>query len=662
MHVVPYRGANFVSGEARAVAAGQTSSLGRGQRYRDHYAGRVDHNRPPSINLASLQQNFNSLWDRTKKKVNKAYNVVYGAEDSPSYRVQEVDEGEMGTLELSLRYPTGVHIGVEPDAPYNDRLVEDEHDEDNDDVWTLLSMMHAMVVVIIVIVIDTAQIFLRYSEGLNAVTPAHVEGFFIMLYIVSIAWILVVVVLKKPLPSSDDEERIDAQAGSRYLYVGLLFFGIGGCLWMIMRTASYIELSGGKCGSQGIFACGSILCVTFTMLQIYYFWRFSKYCLVRWKPVAKLAVMHLMATNAALCVRTLIEETWEDFLLDYLKSVSKKDAGYTGKLGHLVMEPTTLDVGYGSMIDPAAFMYNATPNGSYPGDGYDPCYVGKTAKGLSGAVYKASVFLYSFVIEYAIIAGAMAYIMWQNIGRRVHHPHKANSTRSMSFSFECGLLLGVLCTMCGVIILILNIIYLSDYEKREASFTSYRGYRVFLNIVCIAACIGSFIGIHKGGWVPDHHSGPAHRVDAALLLICVSGGFLQSTYTFVAAVSTLGQTHSGLVFFDDFSHIVQTVLQCVLILDAMSRKPPADFRNTRTKQLIMFLLVCNITWWLISTYELKGGYDLYALENGYYGATTWYVIVHLAAPLEILFRFHSTACFFEIWNLPGADGNGNGHH
>ena len=56
---------------------------------------------------------------------------------------------------------------------------------------------------------------------------------------------------------------------------------------MIMRTASYIEMSGKNCGSQGVFACGSILCVAFTMLQIYYFWRFSKYCLVRWKPAAK---------------------------------------------------------------------------------------------------------------------------------------------------------------------------------------------------------------------------------------------------------------------------------------------------------------------------------------------------------------------------------------
>ncbi|XP_022104582.1 otopetrin-2-like [Acanthaster planci] len=656
MHVVPYRGANFGVGGAHP---GQASSLGRGQRYRQDY-NRVDHNRPPSLNLASLQKNFSALWDRTKRKVEKAYNIVYAPEPPEDYRVQEADETEMGTLELSLRYPTGVHIGVEPDThQYNERLMEDDHDDDTDDVWTLLSMMHAMMVVTIVIVLDTAQIFLRYSDGQNAVTPAHVEGFFIMLYLIAIAWILVVVVLKRPLPSSDDEERTDAEAGSRYLYVGLLFFGTGSCLWMIMRTATYIELSGKNCGNQGVFACGNILCVAFTMLQIYYFWRFSKYCLVRWKPVAKLAVMHLMATNAALCVRTLVEETWEDFLLDYLKSsMTKGDGGYTGKLGHLVSDSSAM--GHGNLYS-KGYSYNGTFNntGGYP---IDPCYIGKTAEGLSGAVYKASVFLYSFTIEYTIIAGAMAYIMWQNIGRKVHHPHKEPSNRQFNFSFECGLLVGVLCTMCGVIILILNIIYLGDYEKRDQSFMSYRGYRVFLNIVCIVACVGAFIGIHKGGWQQDHHSGPAHRVDAALLLICVSGSLLQSTYTFVAAVSSLSQIHSGLVFFDDFTHIIQTVLQCVLILDAMHRKPPADFRHTRTKQLLMFLLVSNITWWLISTYELKGGYDLYALENGYYGATSWYVIVHLAAPLEILFRFHSTACFFEVWNLPGVEANGGHHH
>ena len=36
-----------------------------------------------------------------------------------------------------------------------------------------------------------------------------------------------------------------------------------------------------------------------------------------------------------------------------------------------------------------------------------------------------------------------------------------------------------------------------------------------------------------------------------------------------------------------------------------------------------------LTWWLLSTYELKGGYDIFPLENNYFGKTAWYVIVHL---------------------------------
>ncbi len=295
--------------------------------------------------------------------------------------------------------------------------------------------------------------------------------------------------------------------------------------------------------------------------------------------------------------------------------------------------------------------YNNSYNGS---GGYDQC---DPKAGLGAAVYKASVFLYSFTIEYSIIAGAMFYIMWKNIGRRTR-PSKTRVDHEYSFSFECGLLLGIMCTMCAAIILILNIIYLGKPEKAQQSFSSYHGFRIFLNIICITACIMAFVGIHRGGWVPDHSAGPAHIIDTFLLLLCVSGSFLQGFYTLVASAASIGaERFAGLILFDEFTHMAQTILQCVLILDAMHRKPPEDFRETRTKQVLMFILVTNITWWLLSTYELKGGYDIFPLENNYYGATAWYVIVHLAAPFDILFRFHSTACFFEIWSFGSVSQN-----
>ena len=74
-----------------------------------------------------------------------------------------------------------------------------------------------MVVVSLVIVLDTAQIFLKYSYGLNAVTSAHVEGFFIFLYLVAIVWMVVVIILKRPLPAEQDEEHIDETASNKYL-------------------------------------------------------------------------------------------------------------------------------------------------------------------------------------------------------------------------------------------------------------------------------------------------------------------------------------------------------------------------------------------------------------------------------------------------------------
>eukprot|EP00057_Strongylocentrotus_purpuratus_P010006 XP_011664480.1 PREDICTED: uncharacterized protein LOC579173 isoform X3 [Strongylocentrotus purpuratus] len=655
------------------------------------------------------------------------------------------DQQNMGTLELSLRYPTGVHVGMEPECNNFHGLDDHDDHEPDEDLWTLMSMMHGLIVVTMVFVLDTAQVFLRDSTEARPVLLSHVEGFFIFLYLVSIAWMIVVIVLKRPLPSSDDEERIDTQAGSRYSNVGLLFFGIGSCLWAIMRTASHIEKNGGPCGARGIFAFGSILSVAFTMLQIYYFWRFSRYCIVRWQPLAKMALMHLCANNVSVWARTMIEETWEDFLLKYMKGTYDKgagkgyDKGSSGKgydtggaaydptgagtaydagtgytpsggsnggggynpgggpsygggsrtpgystgarllqelAGYTAQDPVPVfgaygdpvyGYGYGGAMDnyvnPQDVIYNGTTFGGGNGSlsPVEECLDGKYDTGLGLATYKASVFLYSFTVEYSIIGAAMAYVMWKNIGRKVHTSQKPTNSTEMSFSFECGLLLGVLCTMCGVIILILNIIYLGDPEKSKESFVSIHGYRIFLNFVSILGCILAFIGIHRGGWQTDHSAGPAHRVDAALLWMCVTGVFLQGIYTFVASASSMGVSeHAGLIWVDETTHLIQTVMQVLLILDAMHRKPPEDFKQTRTKQIIMFLLVCNITWWLVNTYELKGGYDLFALENNYYGATAWYVIVHIAAPLKILFRFHSTACFFEIWSTKGVDSN-NGH-
>ena len=88
--MVPYRGGNFDGGGAQHSQQqqhfhpGHTSSLGRGHRYRQDY-NRVDHNRPPSLNLASLQQNFNALWDRTKKQVNKGRTAMASQPHSSAY-------------------------------------------------------------------------------------------------------------------------------------------------------------------------------------------------------------------------------------------------------------------------------------------------------------------------------------------------------------------------------------------------------------------------------------------------------------------------------------------------------------------------------------------------------------------------------------------------
>ncbi|XP_033103267.1 proton channel OtopLc-like isoform X1 [Anneissia japonica] len=592
-------------------------------------------------NRNSFVETVGNFISRTKKNMSKAAHDLM-----PSSHYDHRNT----SLELSLRFPHGSAPHIIEDHGYGGH--GHEEDEDPEDVWSALSSIHCLIVVILAATLDMAYVFLKFNTDYKPVTLEHVEGYFIFLYLVSLTWLILVPIAKRPLPDTADEERWDLHASNKYVNVGLLFFGCGGCLWAIMRTALYVEL-GEPCYSNAM-AFGSILSVTFTMLQIYFFWRFSSVCLVRWTPLCRMALMHLVATNLSIWIRTLIEETWEDFLVKTFKFDSY-GGGYSSKK----------EKGGEYGAEKTAYLYGSAP---YTGEKTDLFYGSSynstnqttelyqcdKGEGLSKAVYYASKYLYSFTVEYSIMAAGLAYVMWQNINRRIEHSHDhhaPHTNHDYTFSFECGLLLGVLTTMCGVIILILNIIYTKDVTKKDMSFETYHGYRIFLNIICSIACGMAFYGIYKGGWKYEHVEGPMHHFDVSMLFLCVAGSFLQSLFTFVAAVATLGTyQHAGLLLFDEMTHMAQTVIQMVLMLAAMSRKPPEDFKETRTKQILMFLLVCNVAWWILCSYELKGGYDLFEMENEYYGSSAWYVVIHLAAPLEILFRFHSTACFFEIWS------------
>src|SRR5271165_6217412 len=96
--------------------------------------------------------------------------------------------------------------------------------------------------------------------------------------------------------------------------------------------------------------------------------------------------------------------------------------------------------------------------------------------------------------------------------------------------------------------------------------------------------------------------------------------------------------------------MTQCIVQTMLILygQRVVLHNPAVENEKPGRQAITFLLVVNITLWLLNTFEMQGTTSN-ALLLDYYGDDTWAMIVHSTVPLTILYRFHSSVCLAEIW-------------
>ena len=66
------------------------------------------------------------------------------------------------------------------------------------------------------------------------------------------------------------------------------------------------------------------------------------------------------------------------------------------------------------------------------------------------------------------------------------------------------------------------------------------------------------------------------------------------------------------------------------------------------RSTITFLILCNLSMWIINTFELKAApYSM--VHREYYGLLPWIIIMHLCLPLTIFFRFHSSIMLADTW-------------
>ncbi|XP_047519171.1 proton channel OtopLc isoform X2 [Pieris napi] len=302
-------------------------------------------------------------------------------------------------------------------------------------------------------------------------------------------------------------------------------------------------------------------------------------------------------------------------------------------------------------------------------------------------VSDSAPYLYPFIIEYSLIGAAVIYVMWKHIGR---YPGVANdedlerrleavlSRRAAAMAaaqrgnrVDCagaskGLFCGLLFLVASLICLILFFVLIRHQDFKRLSIYLADVSHCALMVLSILAILIGFIRGSKMKWSadPPSYTEPIHRVQSLkfrseeqsdlndiLLRVSAFGLFTYAVFSVIAGgMGAFTHEPNLLVMITGCLSVLQVILQLLFIADVSRRRVhlPEQERSKPARQAVTFLLICNVTMWLIYTVEAQK-----VLANpvqlDFYGFVAWSLVQRFTLPLCIFHRFHSAVTLAEIW-------------
>ncbi|XP_057334764.1 proton channel OtopLc isoform X2 [Microplitis mediator] len=284
-------------------------------------------------------------------------------------------------------------------------------------------------------------------------------------------------------------------------------------------------------------------------------------------------------------------------------------------------------------------------------------------------VQDAAPYLFPFIIEYSLIGAAVIYVMWKHIGRHPRWPHQAEadlerrleamlSRRAVALAHaghgrvDCvgaskGLFVGLFLLVGSLICLILFFVLIHHPSfGLLAIYLADVSHCVLMAFSIIAIIIG-FIRVQSLKFKAEEQS----DLNDILLRVSGFGLFLYAVFSVIAG-SLAAFTHEPnlLVMVTGLLAIVQVVLQMLFIADVSRRRVhlPEHDRSKPGRQVVTFLLICNVTMWVIYTFETQK-VVANPVQLDFYGSLAWIIVQRVTMPLCIFHRFHSAVTLAEIW-------------
>lgn len=273
----------------------------------------------------------------------------------------------------------------------------------------------------------------------------------------------------------------------------------------------------------------------------------------------------------------------------------------------------------------------------------------KVKNALDLLLENAKPFLATCTVEYALICAAIMYILWRNVGKEYDEKFTIRKER---LQVDCssstrGLFVGLIFVMFSIISMVIFFTKIQQEQNGEALWVMYLSDSILYIVSTIAVIVAIYL-MRNLNYAPTVETGLL--LDDILLLVSLVGQLMFCIFSVVAL--TNWKWASIMIIAVSSLRMVQVLVQTVFIL--LAQRLVASSRVAQAqkpgRELITFLLLCNLAMFLINTFETqKSGVNPIVID--FYGKSIWAVIMHSTVPLTIFYRFHSSVCLAEVWKI-----------
>ncbi|KZS06504.1 Uncharacterized protein APZ42_030022 [Daphnia magna] len=443
-----------------------------------------------------------------------------------------------------------------------------------------------------------------------------------------------------------------------------------------------------------------LLHAAFVFFQMYFIFVSARLNIHKFKVIARFGLMHCVATNICVWIRTLVRESLKEINghYHYYDKLAKSQQlqqsqpvadGYesvSNAFLHHIVEAVAAAAGSDESFEggnSAIFdIVNETLGDALIGAATSAAptvgavkskkeislweLTGNVSCGrrifLGNIIMDAAPFLYPFLIEYSLIGAAVLYVIWEHIGLNPKYKTEENNrgikeesiwnSKTRQLRVDCvgaskGLFIGLFFLTASLLCLVLFFIFVPMPQfKRLGLILGDAAHCTLLLVSIFAMALGAYRARHL-----HFHSEHMEELGSILLRISALGIFTYSAFSMIAgALGSSTEEPPTLVFINGLLSVIEVTVQTIFISD-MSRRSVNTAEQDLEKpgrQSVTFLLITNLTLWLVYTFEMQK-VEANPVQLSFYGFLPWTIVQRISLPLCIFYRFHSAMVYAEIW-------------